>query len=236
MAEIDYDALDWSQLMTPNINKLPPKKDPRTEYKEVYRYPEYYPEAYPNADINKVLKYIAMVYDAKSPLHGVINDLRKVKMVAAELAGFIMQEDGKFLANVMQVLACRDAIANQMIVRYVVTNKSGLFSKFILYTELHSGLMNRLLGGEKADIKEFDLLSDKLDSVRQEMFRKDQSKDLEALISEFYFSEKLKLRPEDIAKRIKQGEVPVAVPEKKKPRRSRAESLNPISPQMNTAS
>ena len=225
MADIDYDALDWGGLMTPNINRLPPRKDPRLEYKEVYRYPEYYPEAYPQTDLIKALKYISMVYDAKSPLHGLINDIKKVKMVAAELAGFIRQEDGKFLTNVMQILACQDAITNKMIVRYVVSNKSGLYSKYILYSELHASAMESLLaGGKNISVKDFDTLADKLDDVRQEMFRNDQSKPLEEAFSDFYFTEKLALRPEDIAKKLQRGEAPVPVPEKKKRKRFQSES------------
>jgi hypothetical protein len=41
----------------------------------------------------------------------------------------------------------------------------------------------------------------------------------------FYFEDKLYLRPEDIAKKLQQGEQPVRPPQKKKSQKSRAKSL-----------
>jgi hypothetical protein len=234
--EIDLLSLDWSGIMTPGIQNLPPKKDPRKEFSEVFRFPEFWPEVFPHIDLVKTLRYIAIVYDSKSPLQAAFSDIKKVKLHGAELAGFIKQEDGRFLENVELMMACKDAMVNKMIVRYVLSNKSATYSKFILYQELHAVEMGKLLSGEKGTkIAEFDLLSDKLDEVRNDLFRKDNSPDLQKEFMAFYFEERLMLRPEDIAKKLKQGDVVVTSPLKKKSRTQAAKYSQAIKKKMSIA-
>lgn len=213
--DIDFSSLDWGKMMA-NTYAIPPKKDPRVEYKEVFRFPEYYPEAFPSADIVKTLRYIAMVYDKNSPLHQVFNDIKKVKTHAAELAGFIRQEDGRFLSNVEEILSCRNEAVNKMIVRYAITHKNALYSKFILYSELHTFEMEKLLAGAGGKLSDFDMLSKNLDQTRQELLSQDNSIKLHEDFMSFYFEDKLLLRPEDIARRLQRGEPAVAPPQKKK--------------------
>lgn len=235
--DIDLLSLDWGSIMTPGIQKMSPKKDPRSEFVDVFRFQEYWPESFPHLDLFKTLRYIVMVYDAKSPIHSVFNDLYKIKVNAAELAGFIKQEDGRFLSNVEEMMSCKDPVVNKMIIRYVVSNKSGLYSKFILYQELHFVEMTKLLSGEKGTkIGEFDLLSDKLDEVRQELFRKDKSIGLQDDFMKFYIEDKLMLKPEDIAKKLKEGKEPVPAPVKKKSQKSAAKSSRSTKKKTNTAS
>jgi hypothetical protein len=235
--DIDLLSLDWGSIMTPGIQKAHPKKDPRLEYKDVFRFQEYWPETFPHLDLFKTLRYIVMVYDSKSPIHTVFTDLYKIKVHAAELAGFIKQEDGRFLSNVEQMMACKDLVVNKMIIRYVVSNKSGLYSKFVLYQELHFVEMTKLLSGEKGTrVGDFDILSDKLDEVRQELFRKDKSIGLQEDFMKFYIEDKLLLKPEDIARKIKEGKEPVPAPLKKKSRTSAAKSSRSTKKKTNTAS
>jgi hypothetical protein len=85
--------------------------------------------------------------------------------------------------------------------------------------------MGKLLSGEKgARVGDFDSLSDKLDSVRQEILSNDNSIKLNEDFMSFYFEDKLYLRPEDIAKKIQQGEQPVRPPQKKKSQKLPAKS------------
>jgi Zn-dependent M28 family amino/carboxypeptidase len=93
-----------------------------------------------------------------------------------------------------------------------------------------------LLSGEKGTkIAEFDLLSDKLDEVRNDLFRKDNSPDLQKEFMAFYFEERLMLRPEDIAKKLKQGDVVVTSPLKKKSRTQAAKYSQAIKKKMSIA-
>jgi hypothetical protein len=222
--DIDFGSLDWGKMMA-NTYAMPPKKDPRIQYKEAFRYEEYYPKEFPYADIFKVLRYIPMVYDKNTPLLQVFSDLKKIKVSAAELAGFKKQEDGRFLSNVEEILACKNIDVNRMIIRYALSHKSALYSKFVIYSELHLSEMGKLLSGEKgARVGDFDSLSDKLDSVRQEILSNDNSIKLSEDFMSFYFEDKLYLRPEDIAKKIQQGEQPVRPPQKKKSQKLPAKS------------
>lgn len=217
--EIDFDGLDWSQMMADTYNMLP-KQDPREKFPEVFSFSEYWADTQ-DIDAKKVLRYIPLVYDKNSQLHKHYTDLYKLKIKAAELAGFIRQEDGRFLSNVEAVMTCANEVVNKMIIRYVTQHKNALYVRFVMYNELYFTEMEAMLAGRRnGKVSDFDSLGDKLDSIRQQLFANDKSPQLSQDLQKFYFEEKLLLKPEDIAKKLqnlKPGESPVPVPEKKKP-------------------
>ena len=227
--EIDFSSLDWSAMMVDTFN-LQPKQDPRVVYPESFVFPEYYEETH-DIEVRKVLRYIPMVYDRNSPLHKIYTDLRKLKIKAADLAGFIRQEDGKFLSNVEAVLMCANPVINKMIIRYVTQHKNALYVRFVMYNELYVTNMEAMLGGKtNGKVSDFDALGDKLDEIRQQLFSQDKSPKLHEDLQQFYFDDRLFLKPEDIAKKLqeKPNESPVPIPEKKKARRSQQKNPQPV--------
>lgn len=220
MKEIDYSSLDFSKMMA-NMYVLQPKQDPRVVYSNLFSYPEYHTKELVGLEPSRVLKYIGYVYDKGSPIRGLSNDINRVKLIAAELAGYHKNEEGRFPSHVEDFIKCKNYLVNLMIIRYVVQQKNALYTKFITYSELRNIEMNKLLsGGGKAS--EFDVISDKLDEIQQQILAYDNSKDLIEDFNEFYEDDQLKLRPEDIALLLKKhteegltGPV-VPMPEKKK--------------------
>ena len=216
--EIDFSELDYSQMLV-NVSLLKPKQDPRSVFSDIFSFPEYWEDT-EDVDVKKTLKYIPLAYDKNSPLHKHYSDLRKLKVKAAELAGFIKQDDGRFLSNVENVLLCGNRIVNKMIIRYCIQHKNMLYVKYVMYQQLYFTQMEQLLAGEKSGkVSEFDSIGDKIDEIRNQLFNQDKSQKLNSELEAFYFEDKLLLRPEDIARKlqeIKKGESPVPPPEKKK--------------------
>jgi hypothetical protein len=225
--EIDFSSLDYSAMMVDTFG-LQPKQDPRVVYPESFAFSEYYEDTH-DVDIKKVLRYIPLVYDRNSPLHKIYTDLRKLKIKAADLAGFIRQEDGKFLSNVEAVLMCANTVVNKMIIRYVTQHKNALYVRFVMYNELYLTNMEAMLAGKtNGKVSDFDALGDKLDEIRQQLFSQDKSPKLHEDLQQFYFDDRLFLKPEDIAKKLqeKPNESPVPIPEKKKPEEVSKKILN----------
>lgn len=214
--ELDFDSLNWSSMMVDSYN-IKPKQDIRKLFPGVFNFKEYYEELH-EVDITKFLRFIPMCYDKNSPLRQHFTEINRLKIKAADLAGFVRQEDGKFLSNVEEVLAGSNEVANRMIIRYVVQHKNSLYTRFVMYQELYENEMQKLRSGDKgvAKISEFDILGDKLDDIRQELFSQDNNQKLQQDFTQFYFEDKLLLRPEDIAEKLRKGEMPVSPPEKKK--------------------
>ena len=213
--ELDFDNLSWDKMLADTYN-MKPKQDPRVLYESVFSFREYY-EDLQDVDIKKFLRFIPMCYDKNSPLVPHYTEINKRKIKAADLAGFVRQDDGRFLSNVESVLAGENKIANMMIIRYITQHKNSLYTKYIVYQELYENLIEKLrsgTGGSK--ISEFDQLADKLDEIRQELLSQDNNQKLHKDFAQFYFEDKLLLRPEDIAEKLRKGERPVPIPEKKK--------------------
>jgi hypothetical protein len=183
---------------------LPPKKTPLEAFDILQKHKEFHtPILNPHTPKAKVQKYIPLVYDKNSPLHDAYQDLMRVKIVAAELSGFVKEAGGKFHEQVEMMFRCEQEIITTMIVRYITLNKSALFEK---YSRTAAAF---LLGDAK--MSEFDNISKALELCETELLAHDNK--LQEDFTQYYFESKLELRPEDIAERLKKGEPPVDVQE-----------------------
>lgn len=227
MAEIDFSELDYSKMMC-NVMAVPEKKNPETEF-EIFRKYDEFLQPTPELDRKKLFRYIPLVYDKNSPLHQVISDVKKVKGKAAELAGFKLQEDGNFMKHVIELLECNNKEVNKMIIRYVTLHKSAKYHEYVVLREAHTKLsVDVVLDPAKTNlVATFQSVGEKVDKVQQELLSGDNNVNLEDNLNDYYFENELRLRPEHIAKRLKElkpGETIVEAPEKKSLKRSQKKS------------
>lgn len=204
MAEIEFDELDYTKMMC-NVMAVPEKKNPEFEFEVFTKYKEFFGET-PDIDRKKLFRYIPLVYDKHSPLHDVIPDIKKLKGKAAELSGFKRQEDGTFLSSVMALMECNDSIINQMIIRYVILHKSAKYHQMVVLREAHAKLSVSVIEDpKKSNVDSFNDVGDRIDQVQQELLSGDNNVNLENSLHEYYFENELQLRPENIAKNIRDG-------------------------------
>lgn len=205
--EIEFDELDYTKMIA-NPMVVAKKKSPEDVYDIFRRYKEF-SEPTPDMDRKKLFRYIPLVYDKKSPLHEVIDDIKRLKGKAAELAGFIKQDDGEFLSSVKDLLACKNPVVNAMIVRYVTLHKSAQYHRYVILSEAYDKKSAAILhDASTSDIKSFETLADQIDDLKQELLSGDNTQSLQESFDDYYFADKLQLRPEDIATKRAKG-VPI---------------------------
>lgn len=213
MSTVDLEKLNYTKMMC-NIMLLPPKKNPLEEFDFFKKHKEFHA---PLIQLNKtkVLKYICLVYDKGSPLHDAFKDLTRIKMIAAELAQFIKEENGFFNGKVEDIIRCDSTTetgrrVNAMIIRYVTGMKSVLYQKWVLYSELHTRESLKLLNGE-SKIDNFKKISEELEECESQLLSGDNH--LHEDLTKYYFEDKIELRPEDIAARLANGDAPIILEE-----------------------
>lgn len=200
---IDFDDLDYSRMMC-NVMSIAPGKNPEFEFDIFLKYKEFEKQI-KELDRKKLFRYFPLVYDKNSPLHEVISDIKKIKGKAAELAGFQKDENGEFLKPVMRMMNCEEDEVNAMIIRYVLLHKSAKYHQMVVLREAHAKLSADVLIDPKKYVDSFNNVGEKLDTVHQELLSGDNNAHLQDSLDEYYFENELRLRPEDIAKRIREG-------------------------------
>jgi hypothetical protein len=200
---IDWKSLDYSKMIC-NPMVVPDKKSPEDHYEIFKRYREFIQDT-PGINRNKLFRYIPLVYDKHSPLREHIDDIRKLKGKAAELAGFRRTND-RYSEQIEILIACKNSTVNSMIIRYVTLHKNKLYHRYVVLNEMYDNMSIRLLESQasKAEIEAFGSLGDQIDEITQELLSKDV--DLQESFEEYYLENQLRMRPEDVAERILEGE------------------------------
>ena len=129
---MDFSPKDFLQLKY-NCQIVPQDKDLLEAFPELSRFTEFTTKL-ELIDQNKVIRYIILTYDKRTPLLAEKN-LIKRKMLACKMAGFELLE-GKFQPEVEEMIRGKNVNVNKMICRYC-RNQSDL-SYSLLVAELES--------------------------------------------------------------------------------------------------
>jgi hypothetical protein len=204
MSAIDVSDLDFSQVFL-NPFAVPEKKNPEDHYQEWKQYKEFLAET-PEISRAKLFRYIPLVYSQKTPLNKIYDTIEKVKGAAAEIAGFFKSEDGKYHEAVEMLLTCSDPTYNAMILRYITLHKQSKYHEICVLKEAHFKLGVKVLEDPNGkDLSNFTQLGGTIDELTTSLFNNDNTENLKNDMNAYYLSDKLMLRPEDIAKKRKQG-------------------------------
>jgi hypothetical protein len=211
---MEYTDSSFTGLMF-NVNKLPEGVDILEYFEPLAGYDEFKVDMpLPGLDRNKVISYIILFYDRKTPLLRIDNVLAR-KHEAARLAKFTMRK-GEYSNGYQEVITNVHTVLNKMIMRYIRMQKSAKFAKFIIYDEALYLQMGKLRIDDKGDKeKTNDILTaiDKMSRVHEQLQSDLLSGDntqglLDEMYSQVEFAQ-LELRPEDIAQKIEDGDDPL---------------------------
>lgn len=168
-------------------------------------------------DINNVLRYIIYSYDKRSPLLLEKNLLRR-KMDACKLAGFEF-EDGKYSAQVEQMIKGNNVIINKMICRFARNQKSAQYALMVAGMESFYDNLIQLSTPSTSDDKMKDIVDKAklfehtqkmisyLEASADEIFNGDVALIYEADEIEQQENGKIKSFPEMIATLREEGEL-----------------------------
>jgi hypothetical protein len=98
---------------------------------------------------------------------------------------------------------------NQKIVQYVRHHKNYKYAYQVSIEASYSNLMLDIQGGETKSISEARKLRDELEENLLELLNQDNNPYLRDEILRYMEDERLALRPEDIAKKLQNGEPPI---------------------------
>lgn len=159
---------------------------------------------------NKVIRYICFMYDKGSPLPKKIDNLLQMKLEAATLAGFDMDNLKRFSDEVNEMLAGKNKAVNHMIVRFLSFFHDINFMTYKMYKEKYFDVMVQLK--ESKDPKALETLLKSIKNLTTEIALLEGKifypEDTEYLIQAMYEQaefEELELTPEHIADRLEKG-------------------------------
>jgi len=197
--------LDGSRMVA-NVCALKPSQKFSDAFPEVLKHKEFF-DVPLGMNGEYIYRYIALVYDKNSPLKSIYpNDINRAKSAAAELAGFKKNESDRFNELVEKMFVCQIGEINKMIVKYAVLSRSTIYVQYVVLSEVYQQESLNLLSGEKTKIDDFKKIAAELEDVKMEILNQDNNIRLEQSFVDFYIKDKLELRPEDIAKKLENGE------------------------------
>ena len=198
-----------------NPERIPDGTSVLSFYKELGRIKEFKQSAGEGIDNNKVHLYILLMYDKNSPYRKKYSDVLKRKIEVAHDIGFELIEGGMFESAIEDILKGRNDIVNKKIVQFVRMHRSYAYSYQVSVEASYANLMLEIQGGETKSITKLGDLRDELERNLMEMLGQDNNPYLKDEILRYMESERLDLRPEDIAKKMQNGEEPITLKKKR---------------------
>lgn len=174
----------------------------------LYKNNKEFSEKVMGVNINTLLRYIPCMYDRESPFIRTIEDLRKRKYESALYAGFKLGDDNKFNPEVeKRVIRCQDKSVSGMIIRYCMLQRSVLFQEWIAVQEAYYKEQDRILSDSSySNITKLREISGALREIQEQFLLEDKESALIEDFYGFYIKQTIDLRPEAIAKKLKDGE------------------------------
>lgn len=198
-----------------NVHELPAEESVIDNYGNLKMHPEFQAKL-SFLDQDKVIRYIIYMYDYHTPLQKV-PDLYNRKMIAADLSGFIKNEEGHYSSFVEAMLMGQNPMVNRMIIKFCILNKGSKYAMIKVSEQRYfSNLADILKEDEDVNnkfVSETRKMGEELEKAKQELLNEDNNKILVEDLYSYTEAENLGLRPEDIALKLKNGEQPFAYKE-----------------------
>lgn len=164
-----------------------------------------------------IIKYIVLMYDINSPIRDMYSKYSEKKRNAAMIAGFEMSK-GRFKDDIDNILIGEDEHVNRMITRYIVMHNKPLLVAFNAYNEMLYHEMEKSLhlrDAKSLDLKytreNVDKLTERLNEIYFDIFGGQESLKLKDQLYETMEIDRIKLRPESVAKSIREGDYEVGI-------------------------
>lgn len=200
---MDYKQKEFSELMFA-VHIVPDNKDLLKQFAILESYDEFHVDVTP-LETNKVIRYIVYAFDRNTPLP---DDIIQRRIEAASLAGF-NKRNNKFRKEVEEVIRGENANVNNMIIAYASIQANEDWMMYISYQESLRKQLTELHNGDSGE-KTKDLITNTqnlqkaIAAVRKKMFKDDKDTLLKKDLYRYAEAQRLKIRPEDYAKRLGQ--------------------------------
>jgi len=199
------------QNMRYNVEKVPEGTSVTQYYKELGKIREFRNSAGEGIDNDKVNRFVLLMYDQKSPYRAKYHDILKRKVEVAHDLEFTTIEDGTFESPIEDLLRGKNNIVNRKIVQFVRMHRSFKYTYLVSIESAYYNLMLEIIGGDTKNIIKAKDLRDDLEESLLELLNADNNPFLKDEVLRYMEDERLELRPEDIAKKLQNGEKPIEI-------------------------
>lgn len=167
------------------------------------------PHGFAPGDKDKVIRYIACVYDMKSPFLKDYQEINNRKLAAALYVGFELDKDNRFPQHVEDMLMgdCEPTV--NMVIRYCRGYNSPDYSWLVAIWDEFFRILKAIQLGQDYDYNKAGKIRDDIKRLSREFIVHDDSTSLKSRLYKEIEHDSLKLRPEDIANKIEDGVSPV---------------------------
>lgn len=203
----EYTEQDFQGMMF-KVNEIPLTQDIFTYFPVLSKHKEFSLSV--TVDRNFLLRYLFLVYDAKSPFR-TIDDLNRMKLTVLDYLNINIKEEPEWMDYVL----CKNDNFCDMIIRFCRMQNSPDFAELVIYKESYYEALRAQMGTFKTPLDEKNHLANtakKKENIREleKVFLVgDTSVQLLKQLNEEIEHESLDLRPEDIAEKISKGEDPL---------------------------
>lgn len=164
---------------------------------------------------DNIVAYVALCYDIGSPFVAEFKSITRRKILAAEDAK-LPKNGGKFTTNVEKILSNEVESVNHMIIRYLRLLKNIEWATYItyldsLFTQLNALRTNTEGSDTKHIIANTKSLREAISELEASFLADDTNRNLRTTMYDVIENEELGLRPEDIAKKIRENGNKVSV-------------------------
>ncbi len=191
--------------------RVPEGSDVLKFYKELSKVKEFRLNPGEGIDNNKLMLYILCMYDKNSPYRKKYNDPLKRKIEIAHDVGFTLLEGGMFESPIEDFLRGSNEVVNRKIVQYVRLHRSFKYAYLVSIESAYYSLMVDVVGGDTKNISKLKDMQEELESNLLDILNQDNNMFLKDELLRYMETERLELRPEDIAQKLQNGEAPISI-------------------------
>jgi hypothetical protein len=199
---MEFTPDDFKRLMF-NVFEADMSKSFLTQFPELKLYSEFEKKLAPPLDTNKIIKYIAYVYDKNSPYRVKYKDITQRKVRAIIDAGYEL-EGKTFNKEVEDVLQGRNHKVADMIVAFIKLHCNVGYAHVVLLEAMYFQIMKEVLLGQVAKITDLQKTKEAYEEAMNDVLQNDQDKGLMKSLYKSINNDKLRLSPEDIAHELKE--------------------------------
>jgi hypothetical protein len=189
-------------------------KDPEAIKRLMHNFEEFNADIRPLMERECLIEYIILMYDIASDFRHLYTDYWVRKRQCAIAAGFKTTETGHFYGDTENMLIGKNNAANDMIVRYLTLFNRPDYLRYISFWEILYAEIKRSLGAASKESKEIkdtlaniNKLSQDINELEQILFGGSESSGLRNSLYKMMERDKLMLRPEYMAEKIRNKDV-----------------------------
>jgi hypothetical protein len=201
---MEFTPDDFKRMMF-NVYEADLKKSFVVQFPEMNLYSSEFTKRLPQPlENNRIIKYVAYVYDKNSPYRIKYKDITQRKVRAMIDCGYgLNPETRRFDKEVEDILKGKNPDVADMIIAFVKLHHDVKYSHVVILETLYYQIMKEVQLGQSTKIVDLEKTKIAYEQAINDVLESDQDRGLHAALYKAINSDKLRLAPEDIAQDIR---------------------------------